>query len=117
VAVVSHYRCSRVFPFDDVDDLVLWWNCFDRCVFEHLKKYAGGHRGVAGCSFGQFISFAIFVSLDALYCESFEIILHFSDKTQILVKGGFPGNALFFYLSSNHFRICAEDAILNPDRS
>jgi hypothetical protein len=60
------------------------------------KKYVGGHRGVAGYSFGQFISFTIFVLLDVLYCESFEIVLHFFDETQISLEGGFPDIALFF---------------------
>jgi hypothetical protein len=82
-----------------------------------LKKYVGEHRAVVVCSFLQFVSFAIFVSLDVLYCESFEIILHFSNKTQILLDGGFLGDALFFYFSSDHFRNGAEDAILNPDGS
>jgi hypothetical protein len=82
-----------------------------------LEKYVSGHQGVAGYSFGQFISFAIFVSLDVLYSESFEIILHFSEKTQISLEGGFPGNALCFYLSGDHIRISAEDAFLNPDGS
>jgi hypothetical protein len=58
-----------------------------------------------------------FVSLDVLYCESFKIILYFSDEAQISLEGGFPGNVLFFYLSGNHFRISAEDAFLNPDGS
>jgi hypothetical protein len=75
------------------------------------------HRGVAGCSFGQFINFTIFVSFDILYCESFEVILHFCDKTQISLEGGFPGNTLFFYLSDDHFGISAVDAFLNPDGS
>jgi hypothetical protein len=114
---VSHYRSSPVFPFDDVEDPGLRWDCLDRCVFEHLKKYNSGHRGLAGYGFGQFTHLTIFVSLEVLYCESFEIILHSSDKTQILFEGGFPGDALFFYLSSDHFRISAEDAILNSDGS
>jgi hypothetical protein len=78
---VSHYRSSLIFPFDNVEDPGLRWYCFDRCIFEHLEKYVGGHRGVADCSFGQLISFAIFVSLDVLYCESFEIIFHSSDES------------------------------------
>jgi hypothetical protein len=117
MAEVSHYRSSPIFPFDDVDDPGLRWDCFDRCIFEHLKKYVGGHRGVAGCSFGEFISFIICVSFDVLYCEFFEIILYFSNKTQISLEGGFPGNALFFYLSDDHFRISVEDVFLNPDGS
>jgi hypothetical protein len=117
VAEVSHYRSSPVFPFDDVDDPRLRWDCLDRCVFEHLKKYVSEHRVVEGYSFGQFIRFIILVSLDVLYCESFEIILHSSNKTQILLEGGFPGDALFFYLSSDHFGISAEDAFLNSNCS
>jgi hypothetical protein len=70
-----------------------------------------------GYNLGQFIHFAIFVTLDVLYYESFEIILHSSDKTQILLKGWFPGSELFFYLSSDHFRISVEDAFLNFDGS
>jgi hypothetical protein len=114
---VSHYQSSPILLFDNVDDPRLRWHRFDRCIFEHLKIYVGEHRGVVGYSFGQFISFTIFVLLDVLYCESFEIILHFSDKTQISLKGGFPGNALFFYLSGDHFRISVDDAFLNLDGS
>jgi hypothetical protein len=58
-----------------------------------------------------------FVSLNVLYCESFEITLHSSDKSQILLEGRFPSNALFFYMSNDHFRIGAEDAFLYPDGS
>jgi hypothetical protein len=54
----------------------------------HLEKYIGGLQGVAGCSFGQFISFTIFVLLDVLNCESFEISLHFFYETQISLEGG-----------------------------
>jgi hypothetical protein len=61
------------------------------------------------------MSFTIFVSFVVLYCESFEIILHFFDKTQISLGGGFPGNALFFYLSGDHFGIGVEDAFMNPN--
>jgi hypothetical protein len=117
VAEVSHYRSSPIFPFDDVDDPGLRWGCLDRCIFEHLKKI---HQRALGCCVlqpWQVIRFTIFVSLDVLYCESFEIILHSSDKTQILLKGGFTGDALFFYLSSDHIRISAEDAFLNSDGS
>jgi hypothetical protein len=117
VVEVSHYRSSPIFPFDNVDVAWLRWGCLDRCIFEHLKKYVGGHRGIAGYTFGQFIHFTIFVSLDVPYCESFEIILHSSDKTQILLKGGIPNDALFFYLSNDHFGITAKDAFLNSDGS
>jgi hypothetical protein len=81
MAEACHYRSSPIFPFDDVDDPGLRWDCFDQCIFEQFEKYVGWHRGVASCNFGQFVSFAIFVLLNVLYCESFEIILHFCDKT------------------------------------
>jgi hypothetical protein len=50
-----------------------------------LGKYVGWYRAVAGCGFSQFISFTMFVSLYVLYREFFEIILHFSDETQIFL--------------------------------
>jgi hypothetical protein len=51
MAKVCHYRSSQIFFFHDIYNLGLWQDCFDRGVFEHLKKYIGRHRGVAGCSF------------------------------------------------------------------
>jgi hypothetical protein len=117
VAEVSHYRSSPIFPFDNVDGPGLWWDCLDRSIFGHLEKYVIGHQDVAGCSFCQFISFANFVSPDVLYCEYFEIIFYSSHQTQIPLEGWFPGNSLFFYLSSNHFRISAEDGFLNSGGS
>jgi hypothetical protein len=113
---VSHYRISSIFPFDNVNDPGLRRDSFDLCIFEHLEKHIGGHRGVAGCIFGQFINFAIFL-LDVLYYESFEIILHFLTRLKYLLWGGFPGNALFFYSSRDHIKISTEDAFLNPDGS
>jgi hypothetical protein len=42
MAVLSHYRSSPIFPFNNVDDSGLWWDCFDRCVFEHLENTLAG---------------------------------------------------------------------------
>jgi hypothetical protein len=39
---VSHHRSSPVFPFNNVDDPGLRWDCFDRCDFKHLKKISAG---------------------------------------------------------------------------
>jgi hypothetical protein len=83
----------------------------------NLKKYVGGHSGVVGCSLRQFVSFKIFVSLDVFYCESFEVILHSFDHAQIPPEGRFPGNTLFFYLTSYNCRIGAKDASLDPNGS
>jgi hypothetical protein len=98
MAEVSHCQSSPIFPFDNVDDPGLWWDCFDRCVFEHLEKYVVGYRGVAGCSVGQFISFTIFILLDVLYYEFFEIILHFFMRPKYLSRVG--------SLAMHSFSIC-----------
>jgi hypothetical protein len=46
---VCHYWSSPIFSFDDIYNPGLWQDCFDRGIFEHLKKYIGRHRSVAGC--------------------------------------------------------------------
>jgi hypothetical protein len=79
-----------------------------------LKKYIGMNRGVAGCSFCQFLDFNIFVWLNLFYCESFEVIIHSSEQAQVPLEGGLPGNTFFFYLSNNHFRVGVKDASLDP---
>jgi hypothetical protein len=82
---------------------------------KQLKKYVGRHQSVVGYSFHQFISFEILGSLDIFYRASFELILHSSNKGEVPLEGGLPGSTLFFYLSSNHFRIDAEGASLDLD--
>jgi hypothetical protein len=77
---VCHYWSSPILSFNDIDNSGLWQNCSDGSTFEHLKKYIGGHRSVAGCGLCQFISFGIFCSLDVLNGKPFEVILHPSDE-------------------------------------
>jgi hypothetical protein len=67
------------------------------------------------CGLHQFINFDILGSLIVLCGESFEVILHSSNVGQVPLKGGLPGDTLFFYLSSDHFRISAEGASLDPN--
>jgi hypothetical protein len=77
---VCHYRNSPILSFDDVDNSGFWQDCFDGGIFDHLKKYIGRFWRVAGCDLHQFISFGVFSSLDVLYGEPFELILHPFDE-------------------------------------
>jgi hypothetical protein len=68
-----------------------------------MEKYVSWQRCVTSCGLSQFISFGVFCSLDVFYGETLEIVLQPSDEGQISFEGGFPSNAPFLDLTSDHF--------------
>jgi hypothetical protein len=84
----------------------------------HLQALEKIHRQASGCCRLHLLlvhRLQNFVWLNLFFYESFEVILHSSDQAQVPLEGGLPDNTFFFYLSSNHFRVDANDASLDPN--
>jgi hypothetical protein len=100
---LCHYRCMPVLALYQIDHPRFRLDCLDGCIWYYLEKYVSWQRCVTSYNLHQFISFGVFGSLDKFYGETLEIVLHLSDEGHISFEGGFPGNALFLDLPSNHF--------------